>query len=150
MSTLFTNFNVILPSTFRFPKWAFFFRFLNQIPFEFFFPSQSPCSDHPNKIPVAVHTMKLLIMKFSPFSCHFIPFNPSHLPQSHILKHPRSMFLRQKKKPENFGEICYLPHKIREFMFCANFSLSEVEESWKVMAHARNHISSFGETDESI
>jgi hypothetical protein len=31
--------------------------------------------------------MKLIIILFSPFSCHFIPFNPSHLPQSHIRKH---------------------------------------------------------------
>ena len=111
MSTLFTNFDVILPSTSRFPKWSFSFWFLKQIPFEFFFRSQSPCSDHPNKIQWAVHIMKLLIMQFSPFSCHFIPFNPSPLPQYPILKHPLPMFYHQNKKMKDLGEIWYLPKK---------------------------------------
>jgi len=113
ISTLFINFNAILPSTSRFSKWSFCFRFLNQILFEFFFPSQSPCSDHPHKIQWAVHIMKLLIMQFSPFSCHLIFFNPSHLPQCPILKHPRPMFQRQCKKLKDFNEIKYLLHKLR-------------------------------------
>jgi hypothetical protein len=36
--------------------------------------------------------MKLLIMKFSPTSCHFISLR-SKYPQHHVLKHPQSLFL---------------------------------------------------------
>jgi hypothetical protein len=37
--------------------------------------------------------MKLLIMQFSPTSCHFIPLRSKYSPQHSVLKHPQSMFL---------------------------------------------------------
>jgi hypothetical protein len=40
-----------------------------------------------------VQVMKLLIMQFSPASCHFIPLRPKKLPQHPVLRHPQSVFL---------------------------------------------------------
>jgi hypothetical protein len=36
--------------------------------------------------------MKLLIMQFSPTSCHFISLRSKYSPQHPVLKHPQSMF----------------------------------------------------------
>jgi hypothetical protein len=33
--------------------------------------------------------MKLLIMQFSPTSCHFIPLRSKYCPQHPVLKHPQ-------------------------------------------------------------
>jgi hypothetical protein len=81
--------------------------------------------------------MKLLIMQFSPFSCNFIPFNPSHLSQTPIHKHPLLMFLCQNKRFKDLGEIWYLPHTIVDLCSERICSLSEVEDIWNVMAHAQ-------------
>jgi hypothetical protein len=40
-----------------------------------------------------VQVMKLLIMQFSPTSCHFISLQSKHFPQHPVLKHPQSIFL---------------------------------------------------------
>jgi hypothetical protein len=37
--------------------------------------------------------MNLLIMQFSPTSCHFISLRSKHSPQHPVLKHPQSIFL---------------------------------------------------------
>jgi hypothetical protein len=37
--------------------------------------------------------MKLLIMQFSPTSCHFISLQSKYSPQYPVLRHPQSMFL---------------------------------------------------------
>jgi hypothetical protein len=37
--------------------------------------------------------MKLLIMTFSPTSCHFISLRSKYSTQHPVLKHPQSMFL---------------------------------------------------------
>jgi hypothetical protein len=36
--------------------------------------------------------MKLLIVQFSPVSCHFIPLRSRYSPQHPVLKHPQSVF----------------------------------------------------------
>jgi hypothetical protein len=43
--------------------------------------------------------MKLLIMLFSPFSCHFLPLRSKYSPQHRILKHPQSMFFPSCERP---------------------------------------------------
>jgi hypothetical protein len=42
--------------------------------------------------------MKLLIMQFSPTSCH-ISLMPKHSPQHPVLKHSQSMFLPYCQRP---------------------------------------------------
>jgi hypothetical protein len=42
------------------------------------FPSHPPSYDHPNYILRRVRVMKLLIMQFSPASCHFIPLRSKY------------------------------------------------------------------------
>jgi putative component of membrane protein insertase Oxa1/YidC/SpoIIIJ protein YidD len=42
--------------------------------------------------------MKLLILQFSPTSCHFIPLC-SKYSQHPVIKHPQSMFLPQCHRP---------------------------------------------------
>jgi hypothetical protein len=37
--------------------------------------------------------MKLLIMKFSPLPCYFVPLRPKYSPQRPILKHPQRTFI---------------------------------------------------------
>jgi hypothetical protein len=39
--------------------------------------------------------MKLLVLQFSPTSCHFIPLWPKYSPHYPVLKYPQSMFLHQ-------------------------------------------------------
>jgi hypothetical protein len=43
--------------------------------------------------------MKLLIMQFSPTSCHFIPLRSKYSPEHSVLKHPQSMFLPYCQRP---------------------------------------------------
>jgi hypothetical protein len=47
--------------------------------------SNPPCFDHPNNTGRRVQIMQLLIMKFSPTTCHFIPLRSKYSP-----KHPFS------------------------------------------------------------
>jgi hypothetical protein len=47
--------------------------------------SHSSCFDHLNKNWWEVHSLKLLIMQFSPFPCHLFPLKPKFLPQLPIL-----------------------------------------------------------------
>ena len=49
-------------------------------------PSSSPQSEDPNNIWWLVQIMKLLIMQFSPASCHFPLLQHKHLPQQTILE----------------------------------------------------------------
>jgi hypothetical protein len=37
--------------------------------------------------------MKLLIMQFSPISCHFVSLRYKYSPQHPVLKYPQSVFL---------------------------------------------------------
>jgi hypothetical protein len=46
-----------------------------------------------------VQVMKLLIMQFSPISCHFISLRTKYSPQHPVLKHPQSMFLPECEIP---------------------------------------------------
>jgi hypothetical protein len=55
-------------------------------------PSHPPWLDHSNYIWRRVQVKKLLIMQFSPTTCHFISLR-SKSPQHPVLKHPQSMFL---------------------------------------------------------
>jgi hypothetical protein len=55
-------------------------------------PSHTPRFDHPNNIWRSVQVMKLLIMKFSSVSYHFLPLRSKYSPQHPVLKHPQSMF----------------------------------------------------------
>jgi hypothetical protein len=59
--------------------------------------------------------MKLLIMQFSPTSCHFIPLWSKYSPQHPVFKHPQSTF-----------EIWY---KFTEIPEERNAPISSVEES---------------------
>jgi hypothetical protein len=54
-----------------------------------------PCPSHPLLIYVwrGVRVMKLLIMQFSPISCHFISLRTKYSPQHPVHKHPQSMIL---------------------------------------------------------
>jgi hypothetical protein len=45
--------------------------------------------DHSNYTRRRVQVMKLLIMQFSPTSCHFIPLRSKYSPQHPVLKHPQ-------------------------------------------------------------
>jgi hypothetical protein len=48
--------------------------------------------DHPNSIWWRIQIMKLHLMEFSPFSCHFLPLRPKYSLQCPVLKGPHSMF----------------------------------------------------------
>jgi hypothetical protein len=56
-------------------------------------PSHLPSFHHSNYTRQRVHAMKLLIIQFSPTSCHIISLWPKYSPQHPVLKHPQSMFL---------------------------------------------------------
>jgi hypothetical protein len=56
-------------------------------------PSHCPWLDHTNYTWPRVQIKKLLVMKFSPHSHHFIPLQSKYLPEHPVLKHPQSMFL---------------------------------------------------------
>jgi hypothetical protein len=56
-------------------------------------PSHHPRLHHSNYTWRRVQIMKLFIMQFSPFSCHFISLRLKNPPQHSVLKHPQSMFL---------------------------------------------------------
>jgi hypothetical protein len=53
----------------------------------------------PKNLCRAVHLMKLLIMKFSPFPCYLVPLIPIYSPQHPILKHTQPTFLPQCQRP---------------------------------------------------
>jgi hypothetical protein len=55
-------------------------------------PPHSSRLDHSNYTWRRVQITKLLVMPFSPFSCHFIPFRSKYPPQHPVLKNPQSMF----------------------------------------------------------
>jgi hypothetical protein len=57
------------------------------------FPSHPPWFDNSNYTWRRVQAMKLLLMQFSPTSCHFISLLSKYSPQHPVLKHPQSMFL---------------------------------------------------------
>jgi hypothetical protein len=63
------------------------------------YPSHNPWLDHSNNIWLRVSVIKLLIMKFSPTSCHFIPLRSKCSSQQPFLKHPQSMFLPYCQSP---------------------------------------------------
>jgi hypothetical protein len=52
-------------------------------------PTSSPWLHHSDYIWGRVQTMKLLIMQFSPTTCHFIPLRSKYSPQHLVLKRPR-------------------------------------------------------------
>jgi hypothetical protein len=54
-------------------------------------PSHPPWLDHTNYAWRRVKVMKLLIMKFSPSSCHYISLWPKYSPLHPVLKHPHQM-----------------------------------------------------------
>jgi hypothetical protein len=56
------------------------------------YQSHRPWVDHSNYIWRRVQDMKLLIMQFSPASCHFISLR-SKYSQHPVLKHPQSTLL---------------------------------------------------------
>jgi hypothetical protein len=55
-------------------------------------PCQPPWLDHSNYTWRSVQIIKLLIMQFSPTSCHFISIRFKCSSQHHVLKHPQSMY----------------------------------------------------------
>jgi hypothetical protein len=56
-------------------------------------PTHPPWLNHSSYTWPTVPVMKLLITRFSPSSCHFIPLRSKYSPQHPVLKHHRSMFL---------------------------------------------------------
>jgi hypothetical protein len=54
--------------------------------------SHPPLLDHSNYNWRRVQVMKLLIMQFSPTSCHFIPLRTKYSAQHPVLKHRLSLF----------------------------------------------------------
>jgi hypothetical protein len=56
-------------------------------------PSHPPWLDHSNYTWRRVQVMKLLIMQFSPTSCHFISLRSKYSPQHPVLKRPQSVCL---------------------------------------------------------
>jgi hypothetical protein len=66
-----------------------------------------------------VHIIKLLTMKFSPYSCYFLPLG-SNYSEQHALKHPQPVSFSQSVKPISIFYIlfwCYYT-SIREQRFC--------------------------------
>jgi hypothetical protein len=55
-------------------------------------PSHHPRCDHPKNIWQRVQIMELLILQFSPSSCHFIPLWYKYSPKQPVHKHPQSVF----------------------------------------------------------
>jgi hypothetical protein len=49
--------------------------------------SQPPSYDHPNNIRWGVQFTNLLIMQFSPATCHFLSLRSKYSPQHPVLKH---------------------------------------------------------------
>jgi hypothetical protein len=74
------NFNIILPSMPRSYKRSFPFTFYNQNSYTF-------QSDDPSNVSWGVQIMKLLIMHFSPASCHFLALRFKYPPQHCVFKH---------------------------------------------------------------
>jgi hypothetical protein len=56
-------------------------------------PSHPPWLDYCNYTWWKLQITKLLIMQFSPFSCHLISLRSKYLPQHLVLKQPQSIFL---------------------------------------------------------
>jgi hypothetical protein len=56
-------------------------------------PSHPLWLDHSNYALLRVQVTKLLIIQFSPTSCHFVKLWSKRSPQHPVLKHPQSMFL---------------------------------------------------------
>jgi hypothetical protein len=56
------------------------------------FPSRPPLLDHSNYTWRRVQVMNLLIMQFSPTSCHFISLRSEYSPQHPVLKRTQSVF----------------------------------------------------------
>jgi hypothetical protein len=56
-------------------------------------PSLPTWLDHSVYVWRRVQVMKLLIMQFSPTSCHFISLRSKYSPQHPVLKHPQSILL---------------------------------------------------------
>jgi hypothetical protein len=52
-------------------------------------PIRATCPAHSKYTWRRVQVMKLLIMQFSPTSCHFIPLRSKYSPQHPVLKHPQ-------------------------------------------------------------
>jgi hypothetical protein len=50
--------------------------------------SQPPCFDHPNNTGRRVQTMQLLIMQFTPTSCHLIPLRSKYYPNNTEINPP--------------------------------------------------------------
>jgi len=66
---------------------------------------------HPNNTVRAVQIIKLLIMLFSPLSCHLVSPRPKYYPQHPTLKRLQPVFLPQCERPnQNWWPKCnYLP-----------------------------------------
>jgi len=93
--------NIILPSTPMSYELSLLFRFSNQNslcifnlshPCHMAHPSRPPWFDDRNNFWWSVQVMKLLIIKSSPASRHFLPLRSKYSPQRPVLEHPQSMF----------------------------------------------------------
>jgi hypothetical protein len=91
------HFIIVHPPTSWSSQWSLPFRLSHQYPMCIFLLPYScyiPCSSNPNSNYTwrRVQDMKLLIMQFSPTSCHFISLLSKYSPQHPVLKHPQSLF----------------------------------------------------------
>jgi hypothetical protein len=96
------HFNIVHPLTSWSSQWSLSFWLSHKYPISIPIlphscymprPYHSLSLDHSNYTWRRVQVMKLLIMQFSPMSCHFIPLWSKYSPQHLVLKHPKSMFL---------------------------------------------------------
>jgi hypothetical protein len=77
--------------------------------------------------------MKLLIMQFSPTSCHFMSLWPKYSPQHPVLKHPQSILLHQCQRP-SFTPIQY-DRQNYSFLFATSIYINSVSMSQSIGQH---------------
>jgi hypothetical protein len=95
------RFDIVHPPTSCSSHWHLYFWFSQQyliciFPLPFVLhprPSHPTWLDHSNYTWRRVQVMKLLIMLFSPTSCHFNPLRSNYSHQHPVLTHPHSVFL---------------------------------------------------------
>jgi hypothetical protein len=88
------HFNIVHPHTSWSSQWVSFLPAFSPI---FYMHSSSPTTSHPPWLDYSNYTwrsvqiIKLLIMQFSPTSCHLISLRSKYSPQHHVLKHSQSI-----------------------------------------------------------